>query len=49
MGFEEDRARDRALAIAGWRVIRITWRQLTGEPRTLARDLWELLGHCPPA
>jgi hypothetical protein len=37
--FEDDRARDRALTIAGWRVIRITWRQLRGEPAALARDL----------
>jgi len=42
--FEEDRSRDRALTIAGWRVIRITWRQLRMQPRELARDLWELLG-----
>lgn len=41
--FEEDRARDRALTIAGWRVIRITWRQLCGDPRELARDLRALL------
>lgn len=38
-GFEEDRVRDRALAIAGWRVIRITWRQLRDNPGHLTRDL----------
>lgn len=43
-GFEQDRARDRALAIAGWRVIRLTWRQLMEEPQALAGDLWTLLG-----
>src|SRR5204863_5525897 len=26
--FERDRARDRAFQAAGWRVIRVTWRQL---------------------
>jgi very-short-patch-repair endonuclease len=26
--FERDRARDRVLQAAGWRVVRITWRQL---------------------
>jgi uncharacterized protein DUF559 len=42
--FEGDRARDRALNAAGWRVIRITWRQLTGEARELAEDVGALLG-----
>lgn len=30
--FERDRRRDQLLAAAGWRVLRVTWRQLTGEP-----------------
>jgi very-short-patch-repair endonuclease len=42
--FESDRARDRALAIAGWRAIRVTWRQLQGDRAALARDLRALLG-----
>jgi very-short-patch-repair endonuclease len=42
--FERDRARDRALNAAGWRVVRITWRQLSGEGRELAEDLVALLG-----
>ena len=43
--FERDRARDRALGAAGWRVVRITWRQLSsGEARELAEDLGTLLG-----
>jgi very-short-patch-repair endonuclease len=42
-GFERDRARDRALQAAGWRVIRITWRQLHEEPDAVARDLERLL------
>jgi hypothetical protein len=37
--FENDRARDRALIAAGWRVVRITWRQLCDEPRALTDDL----------
>jgi hypothetical protein len=45
--FERDRARDRALNAAGWRVVRITWRQLSWEARELAADLGALLdaGH----
>jgi very-short-patch-repair endonuclease len=30
--FERDRRRDQQLVAAGWRVMRITWRQLTTEP-----------------
>jgi very-short-patch-repair endonuclease len=41
--FETDRERDRAAALAGWVVIRITWRQLTEQPRRLMADLRELL------
>ena len=41
--FESDRARDRALQIEGWRVVRITWRQLTRTPREVVRDLRLLL------
>ena len=41
--YEGDRARDRALTAAGWRVIRITWRQLHREPAALARELRALL------
>jgi very-short-patch-repair endonuclease len=37
--FERDRARDRAAVAAGWRVIRITWRQLADDPRSVIRDL----------
>jgi hypothetical protein len=40
--FERDRARDRALQAAGWRVVRVTWRQLH-EDRVLARDLKAVL------
>ena len=43
--FESDRARDRALIAAGWRVMRITWRQLCNEPGALADDLRAALAH----
>jgi very-short-patch-repair endonuclease len=42
-GFERDRKRDRQLAAAGWRVIRLTWRELSGG-EALARELRALLG-----
>jgi hypothetical protein len=41
--FEADRRRDRALNVAGWRVIRVTDRQLAAERRSLAADLTALL------
>jgi hypothetical protein len=37
--FETDRTHDRTLTAAGWRVIRITWRQLHDDPEGLGRDL----------
>ena len=37
--FERDRARDRALQAAGWRVIRVTWRQLHETPTLVAAEL----------
>jgi very-short-patch-repair endonuclease len=33
--FEQDRRRDRSLVAAGWRIVRLTWRQLTEEPETV--------------
>jgi very-short-patch-repair endonuclease len=44
--FERDRARDRAATAAGWRVIRITWRQLADDPKAVIRDLRRALS--PP-
>ena len=41
--FERDRARDRTLQAAGWRVVRITWHQLQAEPAQIAADLGHLL------
>lgn len=43
VAFERDRARDRMLNAAGWRVVRITWRQLREEPERLAGDLKKLI------
>ena len=41
--FEEDRARDAWLTVAGWRVVRFTYRQVTDEPGKVARILGALL------
>ncbi len=41
--FERDRRRDQRLTLAGWRVIRVTWRQLTREPDQVAAMLVALL------
>ncbi|TMK67232.1 MAG: DUF559 domain-containing protein [Actinobacteria bacterium] len=41
--FESDRGRDRRLAVAGWLVIRITWRQLQDEPDAVAADIRDLV------
>lgn len=41
--FESDRERDRCLQAAGWRVVRVTWRQLDDARGLLARDLRALL------
>jgi very-short-patch-repair endonuclease len=41
---EKDLARDAALAAAGWRVIRLTWRRLAREPDAVAAQLAQLLG-----
>jgi very-short-patch-repair endonuclease len=41
--FESDRRRDQRLTLAGWRVVRCTWRQVTGEPEELIAALRALL------
>jgi len=33
--------------VAGWRVVRVTWRQLTEDPDLIARQLAALLGGPP--
>jgi very-short-patch-repair endonuclease len=42
--FREDRARDRALRVAGYSVTRLTWNQLDDEPAAVSADLRALLG-----
>src|SRR3954447_18775096 len=46
--FEDDRARDRALVVDGWRVVRITWRQLEEDGETIAGQLRALLAATSP-
>jgi hypothetical protein len=41
--FERDRRRDQLLSVAGWTVIRCTWRQVVNERVQLARTLRSLL------
>lgn len=41
--FVADRERDRRLQADGWRVVRITWRQLHDQPDRVAADLGKLL------
>jgi very-short-patch-repair endonuclease len=41
--FQGDRARDRALHVAGYSVIHLTWKQLEIEPEAVASDLRRLL------
>jgi very-short-patch-repair endonuclease len=43
--FEQDRERDAALTVAGYRVVRFTWRQLTDRAGTVAGTLRALLGY----
>lgn len=41
--FERDRRRDASLTVAGWRVVRFTWRQVTADPAAVATTLRALL------
>ena len=43
LAFERDRRRDRKLSAAGWRPVRITWRQITEERLAVGRDLSAML------
>jgi very-short-patch-repair endonuclease len=45
--FEGDRERDRLLLVEGWRVMRITWRQLSNDRTRIAADLRTAL-RCGP-
>jgi very-short-patch-repair endonuclease len=42
--FERDRRRDATLVAAGYRVIRVTWRQITEEPLAMVASLGQALG-----
>ena len=44
LAFDDDRARDRALASANWTPLRATWSQLRYEPDQLAADLRTMVG-----
>jgi hypothetical protein len=46
--FERDRSRDRALQAAGWRVLRLTWRELHRRPNAVAADLVRMLERLSP-
>jgi very-short-patch-repair endonuclease len=41
--FEQDRERDRLLQSDGWRVVRVTWRQLRDDVPAVVSDLRRLL------
>jgi len=45
--FERDRARDTALQLAGYRVLRVTWRQLRDAPSAVAGAVRNLLDRPP--
>jgi very-short-patch-repair endonuclease len=45
--FESDRQRDRILLAEGWRLARVTWRQLRDEPEAIAADLRLSLAAAP--
>jgi hypothetical protein len=45
--FERDRERDRRLQAAGWRIVRVTWRQLRDQPAAVAADIRSLLSQSP--
>jgi len=41
--FEIDRRRDQRLTLGGWRIVRVTWRQIKSEPAMIARLIAGLL------
>jgi hypothetical protein len=45
--FEHDRDRDQRLVLAGYRVVRFTWRQITRESAKVGRRIIELLDNPP--
>jgi hypothetical protein len=47
LAFERDRARDAALQVAGYRVVRVTYRRLAEEPEKVAETVRGLLAQPP--
>jgi hypothetical protein len=47
--FEMDRRRDQRLKLAGWEVVRCTWRQVLDDPDELGRTLRVLIARRPAA
>jgi uncharacterized protein DUF559 len=45
--FEHDRQRDRRLVLAGYRVIRFTWKQITHDPHEVVETVSALLAKSP--
>ena len=45
--FKSDRRKDAALTVAGYRVVRITWRRLRYEPHSVSAQLGALLSVRP--
>ncbi len=45
--FERDRRNDQRLMAAGWRVIRVTWKQLKNEPERIRRTILKLMEQAP--
>jgi len=46
--FESDRRRDAELAAAGWRVVRVTWRQVVDEPHATLVCVAQALARATP-
>lgn len=46
---ERDHDRQARLTVAGWRVVRVTWRRLDADEAGVIRDLRDVLGAGPPA
>ncbi len=48
--FERDRRNDQRLMAAGWRVLRITWKQLKNEPERIRRTILKVMARAsdPP-
>jgi very-short-patch-repair endonuclease len=46
--FEEDRRRDAILKLAGWTVVRFTWRQAINEPEWVVTVLKDFLADATP-